>query len=75
MLRIEKESDAGGTRLLLSLRIQSDGIACIRSAMSDGCERTEGRYPSGCHGGSFPWSLRRGGHRIGGVPSLRARVG
>jgi hypothetical protein len=40
MLRIEKESDAGGTRLLLSLRIQSDGIACIRSAMSDGCERT-----------------------------------
>jgi hypothetical protein len=39
MLRIEKESDARVTRLLLSGRIRSDGIACIRSAMNDGCAR------------------------------------
>jgi hypothetical protein len=39
MLRIEKESDTCVTRLLLSGRIQSDGIACIRSAMKDGCAR------------------------------------
>ena len=37
MLRIEKESDPCVTRLLLSGRIQSDRIACIRSAMNDGC--------------------------------------
>jgi hypothetical protein len=37
MLRIEKESDGCVTRLLLSGRIQSDGIACIRSEMNDGC--------------------------------------
>jgi len=36
MLRIERQSNAGGTRLLLSGRIQSDGLACIRSAMSEG---------------------------------------
>ena len=39
MLKIEKESDGCATRLLLSGRIQSDRIACIRSAMSDGCVR------------------------------------
>jgi hypothetical protein len=39
MLRIEKESDACVTRLLLSGRIQPDGIACIRSAMNGGCAR------------------------------------
>jgi len=39
MLKIEKESDGCATRLLLSGRIQSDRIACIRSAMSDGCAR------------------------------------
>ena len=37
MLRIEKESDGCVTRLLLSGRIQSDRIPCIRSAMKDGC--------------------------------------
>ena len=37
MLRIEKESDGRATRLLLSGRIESDRIACIRSAMDDGC--------------------------------------
>jgi len=37
MLRIEKESDGCVTRLLLSGRIRSDGLACIRSAMKDGC--------------------------------------
>ncbi len=37
MLRIEKESDGCVTRLLLSGRIQSDRIACIRSAMNGGC--------------------------------------
>jgi hypothetical protein len=39
MLRIEKESDGCITRLLLSGRIQSDRIACIRSAMNDSCPR------------------------------------
>jgi hypothetical protein len=39
MLRVEKESDGCVTRLLLSGRIQSGGIACIRSAMNDGCTR------------------------------------
>lgn len=39
MLRIEKESDGCVTRLLLSGRIQSDRIACIRSEMKDGCAR------------------------------------
>lgn len=39
MLRIEKESDGCVSRLLLSGRIQSDGIDCIRSAMSDVCAR------------------------------------
>jgi hypothetical protein len=37
MLRIEKQSDPCVTRLLLSGRIQSDRIACIRTAMNDGC--------------------------------------
>lgn len=37
MLRIEKNSNGCVTRLLLSGRIQSDRIACIRSAMNDGC--------------------------------------
>jgi hypothetical protein len=37
MLRIEKKSDGYVTRLLLSGRIQSDRIACIRSAMIDKC--------------------------------------
>ena len=36
MLRIERESDGGVTRLLLSGRIQSDRIQCIREAMNDG---------------------------------------
>ena len=39
MLRIERDSDGCVTRLLLSGRIQSDRIACIRSAMNDGCAR------------------------------------
>ncbi|MGB7844655.1 MAG: hypothetical protein WBL63_03505 [Candidatus Acidiferrum sp.] len=39
MLRIEKYSDVCVTRLILSGRIQSDHIACLRSAMSDGCPR------------------------------------
>lgn len=39
MLRIEKDSDGCVTRLLLSGRIQSDRIACIRSAMNDSCAR------------------------------------
>jgi hypothetical protein len=39
MLRIETESDGCVMRLLLSGRIQADGIACIRSAMNDGCAR------------------------------------
>ena len=36
MLRIEKECDGFVTRLRLSGRIESDLIASIRSAMSDG---------------------------------------
>lgn len=39
MLRIEIESDGCVTRLQLSGRIQSDRIACIRSAMNDRCAR------------------------------------
>jgi hypothetical protein len=39
MLRIEKDSDGCVTRLVLSGRIQSDRIACIRSALNDGWER------------------------------------
>jgi hypothetical protein len=39
VLRIEKESDGCVTRLLLSGRIQSDRIACIRSAMNGGDTR------------------------------------
>jgi hypothetical protein len=39
MLRIEKDSDGCASRLRLSGRIQSDRIACIRSAMNDGCAR------------------------------------
>lgn len=39
MLRIKKDSDGCVTRLEVSGRIQSDRIACIRSAMNDGCER------------------------------------
>jgi hypothetical protein len=39
MLRIERESDACITRLRLSGRIQSEGIACVRSAMSEICPR------------------------------------
>jgi hypothetical protein len=37
MLRIEKHSDGCVNRLRLSGRIESDHIAYIRSAMSDGC--------------------------------------
>jgi len=39
MLRIEKDCDGCVTRLQLSGRIQSDRIACIRSAMNDACAR------------------------------------
>jgi hypothetical protein len=39
MLRIEKDSDGGVTTLRVSGRIQSDRIACIRSAMNGGCAR------------------------------------
>jgi hypothetical protein len=39
MLRIQKDSDGCVTRLALSGRMQADGIACIRSAMDDGCTR------------------------------------
>jgi hypothetical protein len=39
MLRIEIDSDVHVTTLRLSGRIQSDRIACIRSAMSGGCAR------------------------------------
>ena len=39
MLRIEKDSDGCVNRLRLSGRIQSDHIACILSAMNDGCTR------------------------------------
>ena len=39
MLRIEKDSDGCVTRLRLSGRIQADYVACLRSAMNDGCAR------------------------------------
>ena len=39
MLRIEKGSDGCVSRLLLSGRIQSDRINCIRAAMDEGCSR------------------------------------
>jgi hypothetical protein len=39
MLRIERDSDGCVSRLRLSGRIQSDRIACIRSAMDDRCTR------------------------------------
>ena len=39
MLRIERHSDGCVSKLRLSGRIQSDHIACIRSAMNDGCAR------------------------------------
>ncbi len=39
MLRIETESDGFATTLLLSGRIQADGLACIRSAMNGSCAR------------------------------------
>jgi hypothetical protein len=39
MLRIEKHADGCVSMLRLSGRIQSDHIACIRSAMDDGCAR------------------------------------
>jgi hypothetical protein len=37
MLRIEKHSDGCVSRLRLSGRIQSGGIACILSAMNEAC--------------------------------------
>ena len=37
MLRIEKTSDGCLTRLLLSGYVRSEGLACIQSAMKDGC--------------------------------------
>jgi hypothetical protein len=40
MLRIEKDCDGGTTRLRLSGRLESDLIASIRSAMSEGCTHT-----------------------------------
>jgi len=39
MLRIEKHSDGCVNTLRLSGRVQSDHIACIRSAMNDGGAR------------------------------------
>ena len=39
MLRIEKNSDGCVTRLSLNGRIHSDRIACIQSALNDGCAR------------------------------------
>jgi hypothetical protein len=39
MLRIEKKSEGCVTRLSLYGRIHSDRIACIQSAMKDGCAR------------------------------------
>ena len=39
MLRIKKDTDGCAARLLLSGRLQSDRISCIRAAMSDGCAR------------------------------------
>ena len=40
MLRIEKDSHGSVTRLRLSGRIESDHIAYLRSAMSEGCALT-----------------------------------
>jgi len=40
MLRVERKNDGCVTRLLLSGRIQSDAIGCIRSAMNDVCARS-----------------------------------
>ena len=37
MLRIEKEADPCVTRLLLSGRIQAEGLDCIKSALKGGC--------------------------------------
>ena len=39
MLRIDRESDGCVTRLMLSGRIQSDNIACVRLAMNEHCAR------------------------------------
>ena len=39
MLRIEKDSDGCVSNLRLSGRIRSDHVACIRSALNDGCAR------------------------------------
>jgi hypothetical protein len=39
MLRIQKNSDGCVTKLLLSGRIRAECIACVRSAMSEGCAR------------------------------------
>ena len=39
MLRIQRHSDRSVTKLFLSGRIQADCITCIRSALTDGCER------------------------------------
>jgi hypothetical protein len=39
MLRIEKDSDGCVSKLRLSGRIRSDHVACIRSALNDGCAR------------------------------------
>jgi hypothetical protein len=39
MLRVEKQSDGTVMRLLLSGRIQSDSIPCIRSAMNGASTR------------------------------------
>ncbi len=39
MLRIEKDCSGCVTKLVLSGRIQSDHIACVRSEMSEGCGR------------------------------------
>ena len=39
MLRMEKKTNGCVARFLLSGRIQSDGIACIRSAMNEACAR------------------------------------
>ena len=37
MLRIERESNGCITRLLLSGHVRAEGLACIRSAMKEGC--------------------------------------
>jgi hypothetical protein len=39
MLRIEKRYDGCATRVILTGRLQTDGIACIRSTLDDGCTR------------------------------------